>query len=102
MMREAVRHLISFGVLPDEEGTEEAQLQAIENGLDNISRPVTNEEACALVQLFGKDTYFGLAWSLVHIIETAPDWPLRECLQEDQNEWIALLKLRCRNAGIEI
>ncbi|MDB6032726.1 MAG: hypothetical protein JWM16_3064, partial [Verrucomicrobiales bacterium] len=34
----------------------------------------------ALVKVFGPDDYYGLAWSLLHLIESAPGWPLADCL----------------------
>lgn len=56
--------------------------------------PVTNEEARVLVTLFGPDECYGLAWTLVHLIETAPGWPIADCLGGTGNEWIQRLRLR--------
>jgi hypothetical protein len=40
------------------------------------------------VGLFGPDDCFGLEWSLVGLVETAPGWPLADCLENTDNEWI--------------
>ena len=37
---------------------------------------------------------FGLAWSLLHAIETAPGWPLMDVLSNADNEWIERLRER--------
>ena len=38
----------------------------------SVKPPVTDEEAEELVECFGPDDCFGLAWSLVHLVETSP------------------------------
>ncbi|MEW2417824.1 hypothetical protein AB0953_29475 [Streptomyces sp. NPDC046866] len=43
-----------------------------ERQLTAISRRVTSEEAAALATCFGPDDCYGVAWTLVHLIETAP------------------------------
>ncbi|MEU0382903.1 hypothetical protein [Streptomyces chartreusis] len=45
--------------------------------LERIPKPVTDDEAQALATLFGPDNCFGLAWTLLHLIETAPGARLR-------------------------
>ncbi|MBK1685402.1 hypothetical protein [Rhodoferax fermentans] len=65
-----------------------------------ISKPVTDEEARVLIQLFGQDGCFGLASSLMHLIETAPGWPLIECLENQNNEWIVEMRNRCIRGGL--
>jgi hypothetical protein len=62
---------------------------------------VSNDDARVLVRLFGPDDCFGLAWTLVHLIETAPNWPLEDCLVVTENEWIKVLKQRLANAEKE-
>jgi hypothetical protein len=52
------------------------------------------DEAKALVELFGADDCFGLAWTLLHVIETAPGWPILDALGDTENQWIARLKQR--------
>ena len=59
-----------------------------------IEKPVTNEEAAILAGVFGVDDCFGLAWTLAHLIETAPNWSVDECLGNAGNEWLKRLKDR--------
>ena len=89
-MRESVIQFISLGRLPDEEVAEVAQLQEFEVALKNIERPVSNQEAVALLSSFptGEHSCFGLAWSLLHLIETAPGWPPQEARQQESTPWI--------------
>jgi hypothetical protein len=49
------------------------------------------------VKLFGLDDCFGLAEPLLHLVESAPGWPLEDCLKNSDNEWIKFLKLRIEN-----
>jgi hypothetical protein len=60
-----------------------------------IEKPVTDAEARALISVFGQDDAFGLAWTLVSLVESAPGWPLSGCLPEaSDNAWVALLRDR--------
>ncbi|WP_406268402.1 hypothetical protein OHT93_14060 [Streptomyces sp. NBC_00191] len=85
-MRPEVQAFVDDGPLPDWDASEEeidrrvAQFQA-------ISKPVTAEEARALVDCFGPDDCFGVAWTLMHLIETGPNPVLPTQPAEDANEW---------------
>ena len=70
------------------------KLEEYQRLLNAISQPVSDEEAEALARLFGPDDCFGLAWTLVHLIESAPGWPLVDRLPAIDNEWIVLLRDR--------
>ena len=48
---------------------------------------ISDAEVRSLVHLFGPDECYGLAWTLLHLIETAPGWPLHDCLQGTHNLW---------------
>jgi hypothetical protein len=67
--------------------------------IKSIRKPVTNEEARVLVTVFGPDEGFGLVWPLIALVESAPDWPLADCLESADKEWIQVLKQRVRNAA---
>lgn len=110
MIRNEVRDFVALGPLPDSS----ADVEVIEThgqALEKISRPISNDEARALFVCFGPDDCFGLAWSLVHLIETAPDWPLDlmpepfiESASEsatDDWEWHKLLWIRVANGRRE-
>lgn len=97
-MRDEVRQLVKLGPLPDEQSATEEQLGDIERWLLQISGPVSDEEARALVGLFGPDDCYGLAWTLLHLVETAPGWPLQDCLEAPGGEWGERLRGRVENA----
>jgi hypothetical protein len=94
MMRQEIIELIEHGPLPPSKGADVNWLKRHEELMKRVTRPVTDDEACALAKLFGPDDCFGVAWSLVHLIETAPGWPLPSCLPDSNNEWIRVLRSR--------
>jgi hypothetical protein len=98
LMRQAVVDLVALGALPSERSADPVVIQRYETLIRSIQAPVTDEEATALVGLFGADDCFGLAWSLVHLIETAPRWPISECLQNVDSEWVRHLRQSAENA----
>ena len=61
-----------------------------------VNQPISDDDARALVKLFGPDDSFGLAWTLLHLIENAPGWPLDDALSESGNEWIDRLRTRAK------
>ena len=102
-MRQTITVLCRLGPLPSEDQGDDEYLTRFEEVLNEVvqdakERPLTNEEAKALVSLFGPDDCFGGAWSLLHLVETAPGWPVEECLQDTSREWVARLKRRVENA----
>lgn len=70
-MRPEVQVFVAEGPLPDWEASEE-EIDRRDKQLRAISRPVTAEEAQALAACFGPDDCYGVAWTLVHLIETSP------------------------------
>ncbi len=103
MIRQEVIELGRLGPLPPSEKTVEENRQELiskyEKLIMSIKKPVTNEEARVLVTVFGSDDAFGLVWPLVSLVESAPGWPLADCLENTDNEWIQMLKRRVRNAA---
>jgi len=71
-VRKEIAELISMGPLPASDAADEEDLTRREYAMKAIPRPVSDEEALALMSIFGPDECFGLAWMLLHIIETAP------------------------------
>ena len=98
-MRKEVQELVNMGPLPDCETVADAQLKTYESLLSRVIPPVSNEEARGLVRLFGPDDCYGLAWTLLHLIESAPGWPLHDCLKETGNEWTERLRLRAERGS---
>lgn len=93
-MRKEVQELVNMGPLPDCETVADEQLKTYESFLSRVTPPVSDEEARSLVRLFGPDDCYGLAWTLLHLIESAPGWPLLDCLKDTSNEWTERLRLR--------
>ncbi|MCP2358364.1 hypothetical protein HD597_005384 [Nonomuraea thailandensis] len=70
-MRTEVAIFTAEGPLPDWNGSEE-EISRRSRQLEAIPRPVTAQEAQALAACFGPDDCYGVAWTLVHLIETSP------------------------------
>jgi len=99
MLRSQIQQLINMGPLPDSSSATSEQLVCYQNLLESIPLPVNDDEAIVLASLFGSDDCYGMAWTLIHIIETSPHWPLAECLNDVRNEWILNLRTRAENGG---
>lgn len=95
-VRREIEEMKVLGSLPSEDDTDLAALKKYEELFRAIEKPVTNEEARILVELFGPDGCFGLASSIMHLVESAPSWPLEDCLRDLTNEW----KVELRNRAI--
>jgi hypothetical protein len=100
IMRSEIKRLVLLGPLPPESEASVEQLRQVETLLLSVTKPVSNEEARVLVNLFGSDGCFGLAWSVLHLIESAPGWPLPDCLVNSSNEWVASLRDRATRGGL--
>lgn len=92
-MRPEVAALVALGPLPGS-SADAAVITTHEAALRAIERPVTRQEAIALATCFGPGDCFGLAWALVHLIESAPGGALTDDELRGDNEWIALLRER--------
>jgi hypothetical protein len=99
-MREEVKALVALGQFPPEQGATPGVVERHQLALEAIARPVSDDEACALVNVFGPDDCFGLAWSLLHLIETAPGWPIKIAIAEAKPLWAEELKDRCVRGGV--
>ncbi|MFH8714115.1 hypothetical protein OHB11_18800 [Streptomyces zaomyceticus] len=98
-MRPEVQTFLAEGPLPDWDGSEE-EIDRRDQQLRAIARPVTGEEARALVSCFGPDDCYGMAWSLLHLIESGPNPVLAVDPGPDSNEWHQRLYLRAVNSGL--
>ena len=107
-VRKEVEELGRMGPLPSEEEsiqTRSLHLERYQQLLSSIEKPVSNEEATILAGVFGVDDCFGLAWTLAHLIETAPNWSAEEYSENSGNEWIKKLRdreKRWREAGYPV
>jgi hypothetical protein len=98
VIRTEIVELVELKAFPASDDVELDVIQTQERLLRAILVPVTEEEARQLITLFGPDDYFGMAWTLLHLIETAPNWPLMDCLSDDSNEWVVRLRRRAANS----
>lgn len=82
--------------MPDSAAASEdlARLEKYQSLLEGIQPPVTNREAEELLKLFGPDECFGLAWTVLHLIESAPGWPFGDEATQSENSWVRLLRER--------
>jgi len=102
MIRRDVTDLVALGPLQPSKNIDMQLLEKQEGLITALKKPATDVEACVLVQIFGPDECYGLAWALVHFIESAPNWPIERCLQNEENEWVKTLRQRALNAGISL
>jgi len=72
-MHSEVEDLLKHGPLPSESASVE-EIQHIQDLIERITTPLNLEESVALARLLGNDYCFGLAWTVIHLIETAPGW----------------------------
>jgi len=93
-MQPAVERLVQIGPWPSSRVATVSELQELEASLGKVQTPITDEEARALVRLFGPDDCFGLAWTLLHLIETSPGWPIEGAFHGLTGEWIDRLEAR--------
>jgi hypothetical protein len=94
-MRDEILKLVRLGTLPSGEGVDMELLKYVQELITKIEAPISDQEAEEMVKIFGDDDCFGLSWTAIHLIETAPNWPIRRCLLVNpNNKWIALLRKR--------
>ena len=98
-VRREIEEMKALGPLPSEDDNDIAVLERFEDLYRAIEKPITDEEARVLIELFGPDGCFGLASSIMHLIESAPGWPLTECLRDLTNEWKVELRNRAIRGG---
>jgi hypothetical protein len=88
MVRPEVERLVSLGQLPPEGNADPSRIEMFQEAIAAIARPVSAEEARLMIDVFGPDDSFGLAWALLHLIETAPELPITDEPAGDANEWV--------------
>src|SRR5262245_48588265 len=96
-MRETVVNLVRLGPLPDSEVASTEEVDAFQWAIEAIASPLSIEEARALAHSFGPDSCYGLAWAIVHLVESAPGWNELD-VPAGMNEWHELLRTRLANA----
>lgn len=95
-----IDELIELGHLPsdDEAAADPERYSRWEALLTQLSQPASDAEALLLTRLFPQDESdsYGLAWSLLHLIETAPGWPLQEAIAAAPPYWGGILSDRLK------
>lgn len=101
MIRDEVLDFARLGPLTSELDNSEDGDEAfdeMERALHAIEKPVTVEEARLLLESFGEDNSFGLAWTLLHLIESAPSPVVTAEPPPGSNPWIERMWIRYRNS----
>jgi len=96
-MRAEITQLLALGILPDETAAS-SELAVREALIRGITPPVTLAEAQALAGILGADDCFGLAWSILHLIESAPGWGLKH-IPLGPSPFLATLRTRAMRAS---
>lgn len=96
-MREEVERVVALGQMPSEADLN-APWVTWQRAIEGLVAPATDEEAAAILRaLPSEGSGFGLAWPLLHFVETAPGWPLSKLL-DDSSEFLQLLRERADRA----
>jgi hypothetical protein len=101
-VRSEVLRFVQLGPLPPESDDSEAGDEAfgeLERSLHAVRWPVSDDEARLLARGFGVDECFGLAWTLVQLVETAPTPVPATEPSASANEWLRLLWQRQQDPG---
>lgn len=99
-MRPSVAAVIRLGRLPAESVDDLEVWQRLEQTLEALPERCLDEEALALADSFPEveESAYGMAWTLLHFIETAPSWPIPAAL-DDRSPWVVLLRRRAVHGG---
>lgn len=99
-IRPLVHEIVRLGRMPTtaEADSDEVRADRWEGLVGELRREggVTNAEAATLAGLFpsdGTDSY-GMTWTLLHLVESAPGWPIRHVLDSITGPWSARLRQR--------
>lgn len=71
--------------------------------LARLNTPVSDEQSMALCGMFPSDESdsYGLAWGLLHAIETSPGWPVEAAMEHAPRHWQKIMRDRLTAAGDE-
>lgn len=92
-VRAEVRALVDAGPIRSEGSATEESVGEVEDMINAISSPVSDREVHELLKAFGEDDCFGLSWTLLRLIETAPG-ALSAEYPELSSPWVVLLRRR--------
>lgn len=71
-MQKAIEEMLTLGRMPDEsiDDPSDAVVERWQRLIEEITLPVTQEEAAALLTLFPEEELYGLAWNLMQAVES--------------------------------
>ena len=95
-MRQEILDFVALGPLPTEDASIDEFARA-EASLHRLHGPISEDEAVLLAGSFGADDSFGLAWTLLHLIETAPCDAVLARLPDRDGLWIDRIRRRASN-----
>jgi len=100
MIRPEVERLVALGPMPATLGptADDSQVDEYARLVVAITPPLSLDEALALTNVFGPDDYYGVAWTLLHLIESAPGWEEVGRSLSGDGEWITRLRNRILRA----
>ncbi len=100
LVQHGVTTLLRLGQMPVETDADEETVKRFQEGVEALVAPASDDEAIALLNVLPQDddSLFGLAWSVLGFIETAPNWPDRTAL-DDRNWWVTFLRERAERGG---
>lgn len=93
VMREAVIAFAAPGPFPSEQGLFGRRRGVVSQRL-GPSLDRSKMKTLASGPKFLNDDCFGAAWSLLHLIETAPGWPLQDAIAQAHPCWAEALRKR--------
>ncbi|MGN6302608.1 MAG: hypothetical protein ACTHN8_16120 [Angustibacter sp.] len=99
-IRPEVAALARWAPLPPEDEWEPQRIDEFVAAIDAVSPPLTAQERRALIPVLGgpsEDSVYGVAWGVLHLLETAPDDGWQERLDTAASPWFDLLLVRWRN-----
>ena len=100
-LQPAVQELVTLGPLPHVDDPKwDITPNRWEEWINKIEKPVSDDDATALCGICGVDLSYGLGWSILYAIETAPSWPIVEAINLAPPYWKESMTRACRNAGL--
>ena len=91
-----IEKLKKLGPMPSEYSVDVEVVNKYEGLIHQIRTPLKDSEVEILIGLFGPDSFYGLAWTVVSLIETAPNWIMKVSRINSENEWVQILKSRAK------
>jgi hypothetical protein len=101
-VRLIVQSIIALGKLPAESTGDSPEIgelvRKFETQIRQLQAPASLDEANGLLSVLGGDECYGLAWAIVHFIESAPDWVRGANLETVSPFWQEILDGRIQRS----